>query len=75
MNEAGQSLEEVLSLLEIKTVYVTGIATEYCVKNTAEDIKKAGYNVVVLKDCLGYVDAKGHEDTLKEFTSKGIEVI
>ena len=75
VNEAGQSLEEVLSLLEIKTVYVTGIATEYCVKNTAEDIKKAGYNVVVLKDCLGYVDAKGHEDTLKEFTSKGIEVI
>ena len=37
-NVAGQSLGEVLSLLDIKTVYVCGIATEYCVKNTAEDL-------------------------------------
>jgi nicotinamidase-related amidase len=72
---AGQSLGEVLSLLDIKSVYVVGIATEYCVKNTAEDLLKAGFKVNVLTDCLGYVDHQGHLDTLPVLESEGIRLL
>ena len=72
MNKAGQSVEEVLDLLDISEVYVCGIATEYCVKATAEDLFKAGKKVTVLKDALGYVDRDGHIKAMDEMRSEGI---
>lgn len=72
MNKAGQSVEEVLDLLDISEVYVCGIATEYCVKATAEDLIKAGKKVTVLKDALGYVDRDGHIQAMDEMRSEGI---
>ena len=72
MNKAGQSVEEVLDLLDINEVYVCGIATEYCVKATAEDLFKAGKKVTVLKDALGYVDRDGHIKAMDEMRSEGI---
>ena len=74
VNPAGQSLNEVLQLLEIKDVIVCGIATEYCVYNTAKDLKDAGFKVTVLKDCLSYVDIKGHEETLLKMQEEGIRL-
>ena len=49
-----------------KDVVVSGIATEYCVKNTVEEFLNAGHNVELLLDGLGYVDYKGHNKTVKE---------
>lgn len=72
MNKAGQSVEEVLDLLDISEVYVCGIATEYCVKATAEDLFKAGKKVTVLKVALGYVDRDGHIQAMDEMRSEGI---
>ena len=72
MNKAGQSVEEVLDLLDISEVYICGIATEYCVKTTAEDLFKAGKKVTVLKDALGYVDRDGHIQAMDEMRSEGI---
>lgn len=74
-NPAGQSLSEVLSLMEIRQVTVCGIATEYCVYNTAKDLKDAGFEVSVLKDCLAYVDAAGHVETLEKMKNEGIRLI
>ena len=74
-NEAGQSLAEVLETMEIKTVYVVGIATEYCVYNTAKDLKDAGFNVKVIEKGLGYVDAQGHADTLAKMKEEGFTVL
>jgi len=74
-NPAGQSLGEVLSLMEIKTVLVCGIATEYCVRNTAEDLLKAGFKVIVLKDCLAWVNASGHAQALEEMKAEGIGLL
>jgi len=73
-NPAGQSMSEVLRLLEIKNVVVCGIATEYCIRNTAEDLLKDGFKVTVLKDCIAYVDAKGHEEALKAMAEEGIQL-
>ena len=73
-NEAGQSLDEVLQLLGTEVVYVVGIATEYCVRNTAEDLLRAGFKVTVVEDCLGWVDTEGHKKTLPELKSEGIKI-
>lgn len=74
LNNAEQSLGEILELLDTTDVYVCGIATEYCVRNTCTDLKKAGFNVHLLSDCLAYVDKEGHEKALKDMASDGIRV-
>lgn len=71
-NNAEQSLGEILEMLDTTDVYVCGIATEYCVRNTCEDLKKAGYQVHLLSDCLGYVDENGHRQALQEMSDNGI---
>ena len=73
-NEAGQSLGEILELLDTEEVYVCGIATEYCVRNTCEDLLKAGFKVRLLKDCLAYVDHEGHLKALEVMGSEGIRI-
>ena len=75
LNKAGQSVAEILDLLDIGTVYVCGIATEYCVRATAEDLAADGKKVIVISDALGYVDYEGHMKALEEMRKKGISVI
>ena len=72
VNTAGQTLGEILELLDTTDVYVCGIATEFCVRNTCEDLLKAGYKVHLLKDCVGYVDHEGHLKALEEMKGDGI---
>ena len=74
VNNAGQSLGEILELLDTTDVYVCGIATEYCVRNTCEDLLKAGFKVHLLKECLAYVDHDGHVKALEEMAAKGISI-
>lgn len=74
VNDAGQSLGEILELLDTTDVYVCGIATEYCVRNTCEDLLKAGFKVHLLKDCLAYVELEGHLKSLKEMAQEGIGI-
>ena len=74
VNAAGQSLGEILELLDTTDVYVCGIATEYCVRNTCEDLVKAGFKVHLLKECLAYVDHEGHLKALKEMAEEGIGI-
>ena len=74
VNNAEQPLSEVLELLDTTDVYVCGIATEYCVRNTCEDLLKAGFRVHLLKECLAYVDHDGHVKALEEMAAKGISI-
>lgn len=74
VNTAGQSLREILELLDTTDVYVCGIATEYCVRNTCEDLLKAGFRVHLLKDCIAYVDPDGHVKALEEMAAEGIGI-
>ena len=75
VNPAGQSLHEVLELLDIKNVTVCGIATEFCVYNTAKDLLNAGFKVTVLKDCIAYVNRQGQLDTLEKMKEEGIQLM
>jgi nicotinamidase-related amidase len=74
VNAAGQSLGEVLDLMDIRNVYVCGIATEYCVRNTCEDLLKAGFNVWLLNECLGYVKYEDHLAALSAMEKEGIRL-
>lgn len=74
-NSAGQPLGEILELLDVKTAYVCGIATEFCVRNTCEDLLKADFKVKLLTKALAYVSEQGHEKALEEMKAEGIELI
>ena len=74
VNNADQPLSEVLELLDTTDVYVCGIATEYCVRNTCEDLLKAGFRVHLLKDCIAYVNIDGHKKAIEEMAAKGISI-
>lgn len=74
LNAAEQPLGEVLELLDCTDVFVCGIATEYCVRNTCEDLLKAGFKVHLLKDCIAYVEHDGHLKALEEMAQEGIYI-
>ena len=69
------TLTERLRLDGIETVHITGIATEYCVLNTARDLREAGFEVVIHVDCLGYVTEEGHRETLRQLAADGYRII
>lgn len=71
-NMVGQSLDEVLSLLDVTDCYVCGIATEYCVRNTCEDLSRAGYKVHLMLPTLAYVNEDGHRKAVAEMSAEGI---
>ena len=48
----GTDLATRLKKLGVKTVYLGGLAVEYCVRTTAEDALKEGFRVAVLSDCI-----------------------
>lgn len=60
----GLKLKEVSS----KEVVVSGVATEYCVKETVLALNNSGFNVTLLKDALSYVNKEGHIKALEELS-------
>ena len=55
VNNAEQTVGEVLELLDTTDVHVCGMADESCVRKTCEDLQKAGFKVQLHKDCVAYV--------------------
>ncbi len=74
-NDAEQSLGEILDLLDIEEVYLCGIATEYCVKNTCLDLLKAGFKVNILEKALAYVDPNDHKIAISDMQTSGAQII
>ena len=54
---------------------MSGIATEYCVKNTVMDLLKNGFEVFLLKDGLAYLEEQGHEQAIAEMQQMGAQII
>ena len=74
VNNAGQSLCEILELLDTTDVHVCGTATEFCVRHTCEDLLKAGFNVHLHEKCLAYIEHQDHINALKEMKDEGIVI-
>ena len=60
----------------IKSVYVTGLATDFCVAWTAMDARKAGFEVYVIEDACRGIDLNGSlAAAWKQMTAKGVKRI
>jgi nicotinamidase/pyrazinamidase len=70
----GAPLNEVLAAHDIQSVDVVGIATSYCVKATALDAARSGFDTRVLAPLTADVDAADTYSTLQELQKAGITV-
>jgi ureidoacrylate peracid hydrolase len=57
-------LHELLQARGVKTLVLTGVATNVCVDSTLRHGFFLGYNIVVAEDCVGSGNQAGHEGTL-----------
>jgi ureidoacrylate peracid hydrolase len=60
----GTPLDTLLRARGIRTLVVTGVATNVCVDSTLRDGFFNGYYIVVPEDCVGSGSRIGHEGTL-----------
>jgi nicotinamidase/pyrazinamidase len=60
----------------IRTVFVTGLATDFCVEWTALDARAAGFDTLVVEDACRGIDMKGSVAAAwKDMTAHGIKRI
>lgn len=61
---------------ELKTVFVAGLALDFCVRFSAEDARKAGFEVVVIEDACRGIDLDGSvAATHRSFRDLGISIV
>jgi len=54
---AGTDLDQRLAAQDVRRLFIGGLATDYCVVQTTRDALQQGYEVCVLADAIGAVDA------------------
>ena len=62
---SGTSLDDILREHGIRTLVVTGVATNICVESTLREGFNRGYYIVVPSDCVAAHNTELHEATLK----------
>jgi nicotinamidase-related amidase len=70
----GTQLERLLRGRGIRRVFVCGLATDYCVKSTAVDAAKRGFETILLTDAAAAVnlDPSDEADALREMAAAGV---
>jgi nicotinamidase/pyrazinamidase len=73
----GTELESLLRSHGVDTVHVCGLALDYCVKATALDARRAGFDVVVHRDATRAVDVAAGDGAraVEELRSAGVSVV
>ncbi|HIJ87372.1 MAG TPA: bifunctional nicotinamidase/pyrazinamidase [Desulfuromonadales bacterium] len=73
-SEEGRPLGGILQDLEVGQLYIGGLATDYCVRASVLDAKKAGFDVTLLTDAIAGVDisAGDSEKALEEMGRAGV---
>jgi nicotinamidase/pyrazinamidase len=61
---------------DLKTVFVAGLALDFCVRFSAEDARTAGFDVAVIEDACRGIDLDGSvAATHRSFRERGISVV
>ena len=60
---------------EISDFYIAGADAVACVKSTCYNLRKAGYGVNVLSDCITSYDQRKIDEMLRYYESKGCKII
>jgi nicotinamidase/pyrazinamidase len=73
----GTDLAERLRAQGIEEVWVGGLATDYCVKNTVLDALREGFRVKAIADAMRAVNLKpgDEERAVEEMRSQGAEIV
>lgn len=76
-DQNGMSLPGLLKILDIKELYIAGLATDYCVKFTTQDAVRQGLKVKILSDAIKGVNLKPNdsEDAIGEMVKIGAKEI
>jgi nicotinamidase-related amidase len=61
----GTDLDLILRSNGVRTILIGGVATEGGIEGTARTARNLGYDIVVLKDCVGSRNRELHELALK----------
>ena len=74
--ESDTAMESILKQHGIDEVEIVGIATDYCVKETALDARKRGFKTVVYRSCMKGVDLQpgDTEAAIHEMEEAGVDV-
>ncbi|KAK6522019.1 NAD(+) salvage pathway protein [Arthrobotrys megalospora] len=72
---SDSGLVERLQKKDVTHVYVVGLAMDYCVKYSAIDAKKAGFEVYVVEEGTKAVDPSAWEEVRKELEGYGITMV
>lgn len=70
-------LEKFLKEKGVDSLYITGLVIEYCVKETAIDAVKRGFNTFVIKEAVEGVELKEGdvEKAFEEMRKAGVKII
>lgn len=73
---AATTLEDDLRAHGVRRVFVCGLATDYCVKETALDARRAGFITVVLADASAAVEVEPGDEAraLDELRAAGVSI-
>jgi len=73
----GTELERLLRQRDVDTVHVAGLALDYCVKATALDARRAGFDVVVHRDATRAVEVQpgDAQRAVEELREAGVDVV
>lgn len=74
VGRAGAGLADWLRVRDIAAIDVCGIATDFCVRATALDGAREGFDVTVLRSLSAAVSADNLPGTLREFEEAGVSV-
>ncbi len=75
-HKSATGLAAYLKARSIKTVYVVGLATDFCVAWTAMDARKAGFTVYVVEDACRAIDLNGSlAAAWQQMAAKGVNRI
>lgn len=76
-DKEGSSLLKLIRILGVRELYIGGLATDYCVKFSAQDALKRGLKVKILMDAIKGVDPKPQdsENAVTEMVRLGAKKI
>jgi len=72
---AKTEMDKILKRNMVKKVVVYGIAMDYCVKATAIDAAKAGYQVIVVEDLCKGVAPDTTKQAIQDMKAQGIQIV
>ena len=71
----SEAFADFISRNDINDFIITGADATACIKTTCFNMRRAGYDVTVLSDCVTSYDKKQIDEMLQYYESKGSKVI